>query len=331
MFRTGSLILLSIVAISCRMATAQSVGTDAIFSEAPKQLAKDGAGEGPAWHPDLGLLTSGNGHVMRRDTVGKQSVFLRDAGSNGLLFDKQGRLLMCQPKYRRVARREADGTLKVLAESYNGKKFNSPNDVTVDSKGRVYFSDPKYGPRTGLEQRDTNDRPIEGIYRIDADGKVTRIVTHEVDRPNGLLVTADDRYMFVADNNNNTAVGARKLYRFDLRSDGTLQHGSRKLIYDWGSTRGPDGMCLDVKGRLYVAAGLNRTDRTHEFQFRPTAGIYVFSPEGRPLTFAPIPKDEVTNCAFGGKDLQTLFVTAGGTLWSIRTTAPGHPVWPQAE
>ncbi len=302
-----------------------------IFASAPKQVATNGAGEGPAWHPKLGLLTSGHGNIMRRDLGGRQSVFLKDAGSNGLLFDVDGRLLICQPKYRRVARREADGTMTVLADRYQGGRFNAPNDITVDSSGRIYFSDPKYGPRTGFEQHDEDGRPVEGVYRIDGDGKVSRIITHEVDRPNGVLVTPDDRFLFVADNNNNEIGGARRLYRFDLKQDGTADLASRRLVYDWGSTRGPDGMCIDAEGRLYVAAGLNSTKREAEVQFRSTAGVYVFSPDGRPIAFAPIPNDEVTNCAFGGEDLKTLFVTAGGSLWSVRTTTAGRLVWPDGK
>ncbi len=132
----------------------------------------------------------------------------------------------------------------------------------------------------------------------------------EVERANGLIVTADDKYLFVADNNNSQG-GARKLYRFELNTDGTLKLDSQKLIYDWGTTRGPDGMKLDIAGNLYVAAGLNKPHLPDETAEHPTAGIYVFSPAGEPIDFAPIPRDETTNCGFGGEDFKTLFVTAG--------------------
>ena len=157
---------------------------------------------------------------------------------------------------------------------------------------------------------------------------VTRILAREVDRPNGLVITPDDRTLFVADNNNNTVGGARKLWRFAMRPDGTPDLASQTLIHDWKSTRGPDGMKLDAAGRLYVAAGLNRPNPPFETQPEPTAGVYVFSPEGKLLEFVPIPRDETTNVAFGGDDLQTLFITAGGSLWSLRTTTPGQPAWP---
>jgi gluconolactonase len=179
-----------------------------------------------------------------------------------------------------------------------------------------------------MELVDDQGRKVEGVYRIDPDGTVNRIIAHEVDRPNGLIVTPDDRYLFVADNNNDTVGGARKLWRFDLRQNGTVDLATQKLIHDWKETRGPDGIKLDSKGRLFVAAGLNRQNPPHETQDQPTAGIYVFSTEGKLLEFIPVPRDECTNCAFGGSDLKTLFITAGGTLWSIGVREPGRVVWP---
>ncbi|MDB5391685.1 MAG: gluconolactonase [Planctomycetaceae bacterium] len=295
----------------------------------PEMLQEQGAGEGPAWHPELGLLTSGEGNINRRDKLGKSTVYRAQAGSNGLLFDREGRLVICESAQRRVTRLEKDGTLKVLADRYEGKHFNQPNDLTMDSRNRIYFSDPCYGDRSQMELADGAGRKIEGVYRIDPDGKVTRVITHEVDRPNGLVVTPDDRYLFVADNNNDTAGGARKLWRFDLKADGNVDFASQKLIHDWKTTRGPDGMKLDAQGRLFVAAGLNRPNPPHETADPATAGVYVFSPAGKLLQFIPIPRDETTNCAFGGDDLKTLFVTAGGTLWSVRVNTPGKPVFPK--
>jgi gluconolactonase len=144
------------------------------------------------------------------------------------------------------------------------------------------------------------------------------------------VVTPDDQYLFVADNNNNTVGGARKVWRFDLRSDGTVDPATQKLIHDWKTTRGPDGIKLDAKGRLFVAAGINKPNPPFETADQPTAGIYVFSPAGELLEFILIPRDETTNCAFGGDDLKTLFVTAGGSLWSVPVAIPGRPVWPKS-
>jgi gluconolactonase len=303
-------------------------GVFASGSKAEK-LQDEGAGEGPAWHPELGLLTSGRGQIYRRARDGAMSIFRKNVGSNGLLFDHQGRLLICEPAQRRVTRLESDGRLTVLAERYEGKRFNQPNDLTVDSRGRIYFSDPCYGDRSHMELLDAQGRSVEGVYRIDPDGTVTRIITHELDRPNGLVVTPDDRALFVADNNNNVVGGARKLWRFDLRPDGTIDPAAKTLVHDWGQTRGPDGVKLDAEGRLFVAAGLNTPNPPFETQEKPTAGVYVFSSKGRLLDMLPIPRDECTNCAFGGDDLKTLFVTAGGTLWSVRVNVPGRPIWPK--
>lgn len=298
-----------------------------IFLSEPELLQEHGAGEGPAWHPDLGLLTSGEGNINLRSRDGKTTVYRKDAGSNGLMFDREGRLVICEPVRRRVSRIEKDGSTTVLAETFEGKKFNQPNDLTMDSQNRIYFSDPRYGDRDGMEILDSNGREIEGVYRIDIDGTVSRIITHEVDRPNGLVVTPDDQFLFVADNNNAQG-GARKLWRFSFLSNGTVDFATQTLIHDWKTTRGPDGMKLDAEGRLYVAAGLNKPNPPHETATVPTAGVYVFSPAGRLLKFVPIPRDETTNCGFGGTDMKTLFVTAGGSLWSLKTAAAGKPVWP---
>ena len=287
---------------------------------------KGSAGEGPAWDPKLGILTSGSdGHIHRFSRDGVSSIHRKDAGTNGLLFDREGRLIACEPKLKRVTRTETDGTLKVLTDSFGGKKYNTPNDVTIDSKGRIYFSDPRYGPRDGMEQKDEKGQPIEGVYRIDLDGKVSRVLGREVDRANGVLVSADDKYLYVADNNNNTpGGGARALWRFDL-NDGEVDAKSKKLIYNWGKGRGPDGLKQDVDGRLYVAAGVNKANE-HETADEK-GGIYVFSPAGDKLAFVHVPTDEVTNCAFGGDDLKTLYITGGGVLYSIHTTTAGRVLW----
>jgi gluconolactonase len=329
--------LLLTIAISCPLATANDeppTGENKRTNESvlqpgaqPTLVAKDGAGEGPAWHPELGLLTSGNGHIYRRDRDGRPSIYREKAGSNGLMFDRDGRLVICQAEQRRVSRVEKDGKLVVLAERFEGQRFNQPNDLTIDTQGRVYFSDPCYGDRSQMEMKDSAGRKIEGVYRIDPDGQVSRILSREVERPNGLVVTADDKYLFVADNNNSEG-GARKLWRFELTKRGTVDSKSQTLVHDWGTTRGPDGMKLDSAGRLFVAAGMNKPNPPHEVQAKPTAGIYVFSPAGKLLEFIPIDRDETTNCAFGDDDLKTLYVTAGGTLWSMRVKTPGKPAWP---
>jgi gluconolactonase len=290
----------------------------------PHNLGSVDAGEGPAWDGKGNLYFTGDHRITIRDSAGKIHAF-RDPsnGAGGLLFDSRGRLMICEGTTRRVTRIEPDGKTVVLADRYEGMRFNSPNDVTIDSQGRIYFSDPRYGPRDDMEMRDEHGQLVEGVYRIDAPGKVTRIIGHEVDRANGVLVSPRDQYLYVADNNNNNVGAARKLWRFELRVDCTIAPGSRKLIFDWGTGRGPDGVKMDEGGRLYVAAGLNRPNPPYETADKFKGGVYIISPEGKLLDFIPILVDEVTNCAFGGSDWKTLFITAGGTLWSIPVNTPG--------
>ena len=290
----------------------------------PRNLGSVGAGEGPAWDGRGNLYFTDEHRITLRDSAGQIHVFREPSnGANGLLFDSQGRLMICESATRRVTRIEPDGRTVVLADRYQGMRFNSPNDLTIDSKGRIYFSDPRYGSRDDMEMRDQHGRQVEGIYRIDAPGKVTRVIGHEVDRANGVLVSPRDEYLYVADNDNNKAGGPRKLWRFRLRPDGAIEPGSRKLVFDWLTGRGPDGVKMDREGRLYVAAGFNKPTPPYETADKFKGGVYIISPEGKLLDFIPIPVDEVTNCAFGGPDWKILFITAGGTLWSIPVNAPG--------
>jgi gluconolactonase len=293
----------------------------------PKLIAEKGAREGPSWNPRTGFLYFVSGNNVNRLSPEKGGIpepFRTDApGANGTLVDPEGRILVCEADGRRVTRTEKDGKLTILADNFEGRKLNSPNDLALDSKGRIYFTDPRYGPTDNIEIRDQSGKPVEGVYRIDAPGKLTRIAAAELERPNGILVSPDDRYLYIADNYNNRVGGARKLYRFDLKRDGTIDPATRKLIFDWKGARGPDGFKMDRAGRLYVAAGRNipnRFETADEFK----GGIYILSPEGTLLEFIPLAKDETTNCAFGGKDLKTLFITSGDQLWSVPVKTAGR-------
>lgn len=282
--------------------------------------------EGPAWHPDGNVYFTDveNNRIMRRDPSGKIQVFRTPSGkANGLAFDKEGRLHACEGHReggnRRVTRTEPDGTITVLTDRFEGKRYNSPNDLTIDSKGRIFFTDPRYGgygEPYEVEQIDDAGKPIEGVYRIDPDGEVTRVIGHEVQRPNGIAVSADGKYLIVADNHNGPeAGGQRMLWRFDLEEDGSVDSGSRKLLFDWGGGRGPDGICIGPDGNIYAAAGFNFPSALETNEFK--AGIYVITVEGEKVGFIPVPEDMITNCTFGGKVGKTLFITAGHILWSI--------------
>ena len=282
------------------------------------------AHEGPSWDPKTGwVYFVGQNRVSRVNPEGKVEVFLDPSrGANGSLVDPQGRVLVCESAGRRVIRVERDRSVTVLAETFEGKKFNSPNDVALDSRGRIYFTDPRYGNRDSMEITDATGRHIEGVYRVDAPGKVTRILGAEIERPNGILVSPGDKYLYIADNNNGEG-GARKLLRFDLKKDGTVDPATKKVIFDWHKARGPDGMKLDTKGNFWVAAGrntLSRTETTDEFK----GGLFVISPQGKLLEFLPMPKDETTNCGFAGPDLKTLYITSGEELYKVRVKIAGR-------
>lgn len=285
----------------------------------PQRLDARHAGEGPAWVPGANRLIYVGDDRISSYQPNRGSSDLRNPvkGANGLLIDALGRILCTEAGNRVVTRTGPSGDVSVLAKSFSGKAFNSPNDLSIDSKGRVYFTDPRYGNRDNIEQKDASGIPIEGVYRIDTDGSVHRILDRSsVDRPNGILVSPDEKSLFVADNNNSQS-GTRKLWRFQLNPDGSVNPRSRHLLFDWKTSRGPDGIKIDERGRLFVAAGLNRDNLPHETSKPYPGGVYVLSNSGRLLDFIPIPDDEVTNCTFGGPDLKTLFITAGGNLWSV--------------
>ena len=283
--------------------------------------------EGPAWHRSGNVYFTDivNNRIMRRDPKGVIHVYRTPSGrANGLVFDAIGRLHACEGGgeggNRRVTRTELDGSITVLADSYDGKRFNSPNDLAISKRGAIYFTDPRYGDRSDVEQFDGEGKEVEGVYRIDPDGTVTRIISHEVDRPNGIAFSPDEKFLYVADNVNDGPQGLggnRKLWRFAHRADGSIDVKSRKLIYDWGTDRGPDGMTIDSQGRLFVTAGFNHPKPPVETNKKHRAGVYIFSPEGKLLHTLPVPADMITNCTFGGEDGKTLFITAGHKLWSV--------------
>ena len=266
---------------------------------------------------DFGLLTTHSADIHQWKD-GKSTVFRTDARGNGLLFDANGRLLCCEPGRKRVTRSDRDGKLKVLTDQFRGNPYNTPNDITIDRRGRILFSDPRYGNRDDMGQRDASGAPIEGVYSIAPDLSVRRLITHEVDRPNGVLISNDQKHLYVADNNNDTVGGSHRLFRFDYDVDtGNIDLESQELLFDWGSCRGPDGMVQARNGTLYVAAGRTTAKPPNETIEVFSGGIYAFSPDGKLLDFKPVPTDEVTNCTIGGKAGDTLFVTAGGELWAV--------------
>ena len=288
--------------------------------------------EGPAVDAEGNVYFSDilNNRIMKLSPDGALKVFREPSfRANGQTFDQQGRLYHCEGNEfgsdggRRVTRTNlATGAYEVLTERYEGARYNSPNDICVDGLGRIYFTDPCYFNRQAMEME------AEGVYRIDPDGRVTRILAQPaIQRPNGIAVTRDSRRLYVVDSCP-LAGGNRKIWSFELDDNGNPSN--QRVIYDFAPGRGGDGMRLDMQGNLYVAAGVLAPRHAGETGDVPT-GIYVISPDGKLLGRVPIYEDLLTNLAFGGPDGRTLYITAGKTLFTTRVAVPGqvaYPVWP---
>jgi gluconolactonase len=206
------------------------------------------------------------------------------------------------------------GEIEVLADGYEGKQLHQPNDVTFDGRDRIYFTD-RPGPNPTPEQTG-----VHGVYRVDPDGSIERILTEpEIERPNGIVISPDDRTLYLIETNQRDG-GARMIRAYDLSEEGTVSN--MRVFHDFYPGRSGDGMTIDSEGNLYVAAGLNRVRGTSE-TLDTQAGVHVFSPAGELLELIPIPEDTITNAAFGGPDLKTLFVTAGKTLYRMQMDITG--------
>lgn len=272
-------------------------------------------GEGPAWHPRGFLIFQDipNDRTLKLDAAGQVTTFReRTDAANGQAFDRDGRLVACEGRTstgqggRRLARVEKDGRVATLADRYQGRRLNSPNDLAFDARGRVFFTDPRYGAR-----REDLELDREAVYRLDPDGTLTRVVD-ALTRPNGIQVSADGRTLYVAENAGPN--GAVQLWAFDLDRGGNASGG--RVLHDFGGGRGIDGMALDRDGRLWATAGTG-----------DKAGIYVFAPdEGRRRAkleaFLALPEDP-TNATFGGAQRDWLYVTTTASVYRIRTTVRG--------
>lgn len=287
--------------------------------------------EGPAFDGDGNLFFSdvyGN-RIYRMSPEGQVSQFRSDSGrTNGNTFDREGRLVSCEGAEqgaggrRRIVRTDlATGKIEVLTERYEGKRYNSPNDLVVDAKGRIWFTDPFYGDdRSALEMN------VEAVYRIDPDGSVHRVVSQpQIERPNGVALTPDGKTLYVVDSHTR-AGGNRKVWAFDVAEDG--RPGRQRQVFDFGTGRGGDGLRLDERGNLWIAAGIMFPRRAGETADVPP-GIYVITPKGELLGRIPIPEDLCTNLAFGGRDRKTLYVTAGKSIYKVPLAVAGHAVYPQ--
>jgi len=300
---------------------------------------KGGLTEGPAAAPDGSIyfsdihLGKDKSKIMRFDPKTKKTtVFAEDSRhANGLMFDADGHLIACEGSDqggRSVSRWDVKtGKRTVIVDRFQGKHFNAPNDLCIDLKGRIYFTDPRY---LGDEPRELKHR---AVYRIDTESTVEEI-THDVEKPNGIALSPDQKTLYVVDHNNGTdkidpkapppKKGAMKLYAFPLGDDGKVS-GDRKTLIDFGDENGIDGMTTDVKGNLYLAVRSLK---------RP--GVMVTDPRGKELAFIPTGKSQPgakepvglpSNCDFGiGEESKVLYVTVDTSLYRIRLNIDGYHI-----
>jgi len=230
-----------------------------------------------------------NNRIHKWSLAGKLSTFRENSGgANGLFFDKAGNLLACEHANRRLVSIDPEGKVTILADRYKNKKFNSPNDLWLDPKEGIYFTDPRYGNRDNIEQDG------EHVYYLSPDRKTIIRVVDDMVRPNGLIGTADGRVLYITDH------GGNKTYVYTINDDGTLSN--KKLFAPEGS----DGMTIDNEGNIYLT----------------TAAVSVYSSAGEKIDTIEVPETP-TNVCFGGKDKHTLFITARTSLYSVRMRVKG--------
>ena len=247
------------------------------------------------WAPDLGVQTfrKPSGYT---GTAAPAGSFM---GSNGLTLDQQGRLTICEHGDRRVTRLEKDGRLTVLAEKYQGKRLNSPNDAVYKSDGSLYFTDPAYGPFNPRYK----ELDFQGIYRLSGAGDL-QLLAQDLTHPNGLAFSPDETVLYVANSNPKK----RFWMAYDVKPDGTLS--SRRVFYDVSeeSEEGvPDGMKADTQGNLYCTG---------------PGGVWIFSPRGEHLGTIR-PSERAANCHWGDHDAKTLYITARTGVYRIRLDVAG--------
>jgi gluconolactonase len=215
----------------------------------------------------------------------------KDGGASGLAYDLQGRLYICESESRQVTRINQNGEIEVLGSDYQGKKFNSPNDITVRKDGNIYFTDPAFG-----SANDRRELDFHGIWRI-APKTGIELVAKWQTRPNGIALSADGKLLFVTDSDRHAVVA------FDLDRNGQPTN-QRDLVKNIAGV--PGGIRTDVDGRLYVAA----------------KGVAKYSPDGR-LQQTYLDSEYTSNCAFGEGDLESLFVSSRGSIFRIKIGVKG--------
>jgi len=277
----------------------------------------DGLTEGPVWDGS-GLLYTNipNSRILRYDPASGQISVWREGtnNANGLMLDSQGRLFACEGGGRQMAYYPPGKETVVLCDNFQDKRLNSPNDLAVDSQGRVWFTDPRYG-----DFRDDMELDHESVLRLDpqADGSWQCVrVTYDTTSPNGLLLSHDEKTLYVAQSKYGDSQ-LRELRAYPVNPDGSL--GQYEVLHNFYPHRGIDGMTLDIDGNIVATAGWEVSG--------PGGMIYVFAPNGRVLETHPLPCQRPTNCTFGGPDLTDLYVTSiDGHLLRAKTDRQGKAV-----
>jgi gluconolactonase len=283
--------------------------------------------EGPVWDGEQLLYTHIHTSRILRYDVKSGAVTDWRTGTNrtnGLAFDAQGRLFGCCSGGRSILRFDPDGKNVVVCDRVDGKKLNTPNDLAIDRKGRIWFTNPwNEGNIDATEKQELDNR---SVIRLDpqADGKYTATrVTFDTTQPNGILVSPDQKTLYVAESGYAKEI-ARELRAYPIREDGSL--GAYDLLFTWGADakglhRGIDGMCLDAEGNIVATNGWEVSG--------PGPMITVFSPAGRVLETHPVPANRPTNICFGGPDLTTAFVTSTqGHFLKAQTDRIGWALYP---
>ncbi|NOZ20262.1 MAG: SMP-30/gluconolactonase/LRE family protein [Planctomycetes bacterium] len=262
--------------------------------------------EGPVWNAKEDCLRFSDipANIIYLWRSGKKSEVFRDPSghSNGLTYDKQGRLIACEHGNRRVSRTERDGSITVLAERYEGKRLNSPNDVVVKSDGSLYFTDPPYGLK---KQKEDKELDFQGVYRISPDGKTLTLLIDDFDRPNGLAFSPDEKTLYIADSSKR-----RHIRAFDVKEDGTLANGRLFANLHHDDPGVPDGMKVDVEGNVYSTG---------------PGGVWVFNPKGELLGRIVTP-EVPANCAWGDADWKSLYTTARTSVYRVKLSIQGIKV-----
>ncbi|MGH7279486.1 MAG: SMP-30/gluconolactonase/LRE family protein [Candidatus Rokuibacteriota bacterium] len=265
--------------------------------------------EGPVWHPTGKFLLWSDmpgDHLRRWSAADGITTFRTPCNmSNGLTYDRQGRLLVCEHASSQVTRTEADGRSVAIATHYRGRQLNSPNDIVCRSDGAIYFTDPPYGRAKFYGVERAQELDIQGVYRVGANPKSPDLLVDDFDRPNGLCFSLDERRLYINDT-------ARKHIRvFEVADNGTLRNGRV-----WAEPRGdkpgaPDGMKIDARGTVYCCG---------------PGGIHAFDPEGNLKDVLEVP-EYTANFAWGDDDSRSLFITASTSLYRVRLDTPGRPVF----